>query len=42
MMPQQHRQQFVAVEAVGLGASGTPVDFDARGIDHEVVDALLG
>src|SRR2546428_7129755 len=39
---QQHRQQLVAIEPVGLGAPGVPVHFDAGGVDHDVVDALLG
>jgi hypothetical protein len=41
MVAQQHRQQLVAVQAIGLGASGPPVHLDARGVDHDVVDALL-
>ncbi|MDO8376783.1 MAG: hypothetical protein Q7S91_06265 [Aquabacterium sp.] len=41
MVSQQHDQQLVAVQAIGLGASGTPIDLDARGVDHDVVDALL-
>src|ERR1700730_3252038 len=36
----QHRQQLVAIEAVGLGAPGTTIDFDAGRIDHQIVDAL--
>jgi hypothetical protein len=38
---QQHRQQLVAIEPVGLGAPGVPVHFDAGRVDHDVVDALL-
>jgi len=41
MVSQQHDQQLVAVQAIGLGASGTPIDLDARGVDHDVVDALF-
>ena len=29
------------VKPIGLGAPGAPVDLDARGVDHDVVDALL-
>jgi hypothetical protein len=38
---QQHRQQLVAIEPVRLGPPGAPVHLDARGVDHDVVDALL-
>ena len=38
---QQHRQQLVAIEPIGLGSPGAPVHLDARGVDHDVVDALL-
>ena len=41
MVAQQHRQQLVAVQAIGLGSPGPPVDLDARGVDHDVVDDLL-
>jgi len=41
MVAQQHRQQLVAVQAIGLGAPGTPVHLDAAGVDHEVVGALF-
>ena len=40
VMAQQHRQQLVAIESVGLCTPGAPVDFDARRVDHDVVDAL--
>jgi hypothetical protein len=39
MVAQQHRQQLVAVQAIGLGSPGPPVDLDARGVDHDAVDA---
>jgi len=42
VMAQQHRQQLVAIEAVGLGTTGTPVDFDTCRINHDVVDSLIG
>jgi hypothetical protein len=41
MVAQQHRQQLVAIEPVGLCTPGAPVDFDARRVDHDVVDAVL-
>ena len=41
VVAQQHRQQLVAIEPIGLGAPGAPVHLDARGVDHDVVDALL-
>ena len=41
MMAQQHRQQLVAIEAVGLGPPGVSVHLDAGGVDHDVVDTLL-
>lgn len=41
MLSQQHDQQLVSVQAIGLGSPGTPIDLDARGVDHDVVDALL-
>src|SRR5678810_169358 len=41
VMAQQHRQQLVAIEAVGLGPLGASVHFDAGGVDHDVVDTLL-
>jgi hypothetical protein len=41
VVAQQHRQQLVAIEPVGLGTPGAPVHLDARGVDHDVVDALL-
>jgi len=40
VVAQQHRQQLVAIDPVGLCTSGAPVDFDARRVDHDVVDAL--
>ena len=40
VVAQQHRQQLVAIEPVGLRTPGAPVDFDARRVDHDVVDAL--
>ena len=41
MVSQRQGQQFVAVQAIGLGPSGTPIDLDARGVDHDVVNALF-
>ncbi len=41
MMAQQHRQQLVAIEPIGLGPPGVSVHLDARGVDHDVVDTLL-
>jgi len=38
---QQHRQQLEAIKPVGLGAPGSAVHFDAGGVDHDVIDALL-
>ena len=41
MVPQQHRQQLVAIEPIGLGPPGAPVDLDAGRVHHDVVDTLL-
>ncbi|WP_244504062.1 hypothetical protein [Variovorax sp. CF079] len=41
MMAQQHRQQLVAIEPVGLGPPGVSVHLDAGGVDHDVVHTLL-
>src|SRR5215510_12508768 len=41
VVAQQQPQQLVAIEPIGLGAFGTPVDLDARGVDHDAVDPLL-
>jgi len=40
-MAQQHRQQLVAIEPVGLGPPGASVHFNAGGVDHDVVHTLL-
>jgi hypothetical protein len=40
VVAQQHRQQLVAIEPVGLCTPGAPVHFDTRRVDHDVVDAL--
>src|SRR5262249_36834627 len=37
----EHRQQFVDVETIGLGAALTAIDLDRRGVDDEVVDPLV-
>jgi hypothetical protein len=41
MMAQQHRQQLVAIDPIGLRPPGVSVHFDAGGVDHDVVGALL-
>src|SRR6202521_1238836 len=38
---QQHRQQLVAIQPVGLGAPSAAVDFNARRIHHDVVDTVF-
>jgi hypothetical protein len=40
-MSNEHRQQLVSVEAIVLGTPRAPVDFDAGGVHHDAVDALL-
>ena len=40
MVPQQHRQQLVPIEPIGLGPPGAPVDLDAGRVHHDVVDTL--
>jgi hypothetical protein len=40
VITQQHRQQLVAIEPVGLGSPGASVDLDAGRVDHDAVDAL--
>ncbi len=37
----QHREQLVTVQPVGLGPPRAAVDFNARRIHHDVVDTLL-
>ncbi len=40
MVANQHREQLVTVQPVGLGAPRAAIDFDARRIHHDVVDTV--
>ena len=39
---EQHRQELPDVEPIGLRPPPAPIDLDARGIDHQIRDALRG
>jgi len=42
VMTNEHRQQLVGVQAIGLGAARAPVHLDARWVDDDVVHTELG
>src|SRR2546422_9988295 len=41
VMANEHRQQLVGIQPIGLGSPCASIDLDACRIDHDVVDAQL-